>query len=509
MKFTHRMVLYAVIPAVLFCAALATGLWGMLQIRDSFERFLGSEQKYSQGLSEMYAQGLQMGQALRNIVLDPANRKAYDNLDAAAKAYDQAAIQAREGAAAADAALVDKLAGLQALRDTHRRAQAQVLDLLEQDPSAAIRLINSQETPAWRALKARLLEQLEQARARAQATQLDTGRAARQVIGTALVLALVAVAASTAFTLLARRTLRLEIGGEPHEARIALRQLAGGDLTAAVNGSCGVMAELVGMELALRRIVTEVRDNTEGLASASNDIARGHQDLSSRTEQGASSLRQTTASMEQITTNVKTTAGSAQAANKLAADARAGAVRGGAVVGNVVGAMQDIHASSRKIGDITSVIDGIAFQTNILALNAAVEAARAGEQGRGFAVVAGEVRILAQRSAQAAREIKTLIDASVASAAGGAKLVADAGATMDDLQAVIDRVSTLVAEIAHATADQSTGIQQVSATLLDLEQMTRENAALADQGAAAAQGLQSRSRRLREAVDSFRIEAAR
>jgi methyl-accepting chemotaxis protein len=231
------------------------------------------------------------------------------------------------------------------------------------------------------------------------------------------------------------------------------------------------------MQGALRQMVTQVRASTDSISTASSEIATGNQDLSARTEQTASNLQQAASSMEQLTGTVKQSADSARQANQLASSAAAVAARGGDVVSRVVSTMNDINSSSKKIADIIGVIDGIAFQTNILALNAAVEAARAGEQGRGFAVVAGEVRNLAQRSAQAAKEIKGLIGASVEKVESGSKLVADAGQTMQEIVGSVQRVTDIIGEITAAASEQSSGIDQVNTSVTQLDQMTQQNAA--------------------------------
>jgi len=251
-------------------------------------------------------------------------------------------------------------------------------------------------------------------------------------------------------------------------------------------------------------IVADVRGNADSVSTASTQIAQGNADLSQRTEQQAGGLQQTAASMEQLTAAVRHNADTARQATELAAGASTVASEGGRVVGQVVATMEDISASSRKIGDIIGVIDGIAFQTNILALNAAVEAARAGEQGRGFAVVAGEVRGLAQRSADAAREIKALIVASVERVEAGSGLVGDAGRTMGEVVNQVKRVSELIAEISAASVEQTTGIGQVGNAVAQLDQVTQQNAALVEQSAAAAQSLQQQAARLAQTVAVFR-----
>ncbi|GLU35207.1 methyl-accepting chemotaxis protein [Trinickia caryophylli] len=256
--------------------------------------------------------------------------------------------------------------------------------------------------------------------------------------------------------------------------------------------------------LVLRWLVDDVSEQVRHVEVGINEFAQGNADLSSRTEQAASSVQQTASSMAQMTSSVKSNADTASAANDLSSAASEAAAMGGRAVGEVVHTMNDITASSRKIGDIIGVIDGIAFQTNILALNAAVEAARAGEQGRGFAVVAGEVRSLAQRSAQAAKEIKSLIDASVGKVESGAKLVDDAGRTMEDIVAQVKRVSDLIAEISSATNEQSAGVAQIDSAVSDLDNITQQNAALVEQSAAALASLRQQATRLVQAVTVFR-----
>jgi methyl-accepting chemotaxis protein len=269
-----------------------------------------------------------------------------------------------------------------------------------------------------------------------------------------------------------------------------------------------VLQSIARMQQSLRSMVGEVRSSTDSISTASSEIASGNADLSSRTEQAASNLQQTASSMEQLTGTVKQSADAARTANQLASSAAAVAAKGGAVVSQVVATMNEINASSKKIADIIGTIDGIAFQTNILALNAAVEAARAGEQGRGFAVVAAEVRSLAQRSAAAAKEIKGLIGSSVEKVASGSRLVDDAGATMSEIVASVQRVSDIIGEITAAASEQSDGIGQVNSAVTQLDQMTQQNAALVEESAAAAESLKEQATRLAQVVAAFRLDAA-
>jgi len=268
-----------------------------------------------------------------------------------------------------------------------------------------------------------------------------------------------------------------------------------------------LMTALGGMQSALVRIVGEVRSSTDSIGTASAEIASGNQDLSTRTEQAASNLQQTASSLEQINGTVRQSADAARQASAMAVANAEVAVRGGHVVGQVVSTMDEINHSSKKISDIIGVIDGIAFQTNILALNAAVEAARAGEQGRGFAVVAAEVRNLAQRSAEAAKEIKGLIGTSVDKVDAGTRLVAEAGSTINEIVVNAEKVSAFISEITTAATEQSAGIGQVNTAVGQLDQMTQQNAALVEQSAAAAESLKDQATRLAEVVRVFRLQA--
>jgi len=297
-----------------------------------------------------------------------------------------------------------------------------------------------------------------------------------------------------------------------HHAVQAARAIAAGDLAAQVpaggKDEMGqLLAALAEMRDNLARVVSGVRSNAEGVASASSQIASGNNDLSARTEQQASALEETAASMEELGSTVRQNADNARQANQLAVSASTVAVQGGDVVAEVVETMKGINASSSKIADIISVIDGIAFQTNILALNAAVEAARAGEQGRGFAVVAGEVRSLAGRSAEAAKEIKTLITDSVERVERGTQLVDKAGATMTEVVNAIRRVTDIMGEISAASSEQSAGVGQVGEAVTQMDQATQQNAALVEEMAAAASALNAQAGELVNAVAVFRLEA--
>ncbi len=308
---------------------------------------------------------------------------------------------------------------------------------------------------------------------------------------------------------LARRITR-QLGGEPEQAHEVVHAIAQGDLTVHVPVDSGddssLMAAMKTMRDSLSQTVTQVRQSSDHIATSAGQIAAGNADLSQRTETQASSLEQTAAAMEQLTSTVHQNSDTARQVNQLAASASTAATQGGEVVGQVVATMEEITTSSRKIADIIGVIDGIAFQTNILALNAAVEAARAGEQGRGFAVVASEVRSLAQRSAQAAKEIKTLIGASVERVEAGSALVDDAGKRMDEIVVQVKQVTDLISEITASSAEQSNGINQVGDAVNQLDRMTQQNAALVEESAAAAESLRRQATELTTMVSVFKLK---
>ncbi|QOJ24267.1 MAG: MCP four helix bundle domain-containing protein [Gammaproteobacteria bacterium] len=300
------------------------------------------------------------------------------------------------------------------------------------------------------------------------------------------------------------------IVGPLNEAIAIANAVAAGDLTSRIDASSTnetgrLLQALKTMNDNLSDLVGKVRMGTDQIATASGEIASGNSDLSQRTEEQASSLEETASSMEELTSTVRQNADNARQANQLAAGASEVAVKGGTVVGQVVQTMSSINESSKKIVDIISVIDGIAFQTNILALNAAVEAARAGEQGRGFAVVATEVRTLAQRSAAAAKEIKELISDSVAKVEDGSRLVDEAGATMDEIVSAVKRVTDIMAEISAASQEQSSGIEQVNQAVTQMDEVTQQNAALVEEAAAAAESMQDQTQALTQAVSTFKL----
>jgi len=324
-----------------------------------------------------------------------------------------------------------------------------------------------------------------------------------------IALGAVALLLGVAIGWLLTRSITRQLGAEPGDAAALAQGVAEGDLSARIDirpgDSTSMMAQLKTMQDSLAQVVNNVRQNAEGVATASAQIAQGNIDLSSRTEEQASALEQTAASMEELSSTVKQNADNARQGNQLAQSASSVAIKGGEVVGQVVETMKGINDASKKIADIIGVIDGIAFQTNILALNAAVEAARAGEQGRGFAVVASEVRSLAGRSADAAKEIKALISTSVERVAQGTALVDQAGVTMNEVVSSIKRVTDIMGEISAASTEQSSGVAQIGEAVTQMDQATQQNAALVEESAAAAESLKGQAQQLVSAVAIFKL----
>jgi methyl-accepting chemotaxis protein len=376
----------------------------------------------------------------------------------------------------------------------------------EGNSEEAQKVINEQYNPAVNAYLASLRELVQQEE---QAT-LDYSQEMGQARNMTVRIAGIAIIFILAGILIGAAVLIRSIRRPLDQANELAARIAQGDLTARIDTTRGdefgaLMKSLARMNESLARMVQQVRQSTDSIATASAEIATGNHDLSVRTEQTSSNLQSTASAMDELTTTVQHSADNARQASQLAASASTVAQKGGEVVQQVVSTMDEINASSKKIADIIGVIDGIAFQTNILALNAAVEAARAGEQGRGFAVVAGEVRSLAGRSAEAAKEIKGLINTSVEKVESGTELVTNAGATMGEIVQSVRRVADVIGEITAASAEQSAGISQVNSSIANLDQMTQQNAALVEQSAAAAQSMREQAEQLAQAVAVFKV----
>lgn len=508
MRFNTKLTLCFAAPAFLFVVGLALSIGALVRTQSQFDEYIAIEQANRSDLTDMYAYGLQTAQALRNMVLDPSNPQGKVNLEAARAAYDRSfeALKQR----AKGQALEPAITALAPLRAAVSQAQEKVLVAAKLQSQDAVAILNNEETPAWRRLRAGLLEQLGIPSKLAEQTHQEVNDNARRAIAIAAALACAATLVAVALLLLVQRTVRRDLGGDPATARAELLLIAAGDLSADLQSrddDQSLMAVMARMQSSLRLMVGKIRASTDSISTASTQIATGNSDLAQRTEETSSSLQEAASSMEQLSGTVRGSAVSAKQANDLATTAAQVAQRGGAAFAQVITTMGEIDASSRKISEITSVIDGIAFQTNILALNAAVEAARAGEQGRGFAVVASEVRSLAHRSAEAAKEIKTLISASAANVQSGSRLVTDAGTTIDEILGSVQRVSEIIGGIAVAAEGQSKGIGQVTTSVSELDRMTQQNAALVEQAAAAAESLKDQALNLSNAVGSFKLAA--
>ncbi|MDD2882404.1 MAG: methyl-accepting chemotaxis protein [Rhodoferax sp.] len=389
------------------------------------------------------------------------------------------------------------------LRDAARKMRA------DGNAEEALAMINAEYVPAQKIYVNALrdLVQIEEKSAAAFMIEMEQARATTsKIIAGVVVFFLLGIMAGAAWLI---RSIRQPLMA----ANDLAARIAKGDLSMQIDTNRGdefgdLMKSLSSMNASLGHMVNQVRNSTDSIANASNEIAVGNNDLAQRTEQTSSNLQSTASSMDHLTQTVQLSADNARQASTLAATASTVAERGGAVVRQVVTTMEEINVSSRKIADIIGVIDSIAFQTNILALNAAVEAARAGEQGRGFAVVASEVRSLAQRSAEAAKEIKTLINTSVDKVASGTQLVSDAGVTMNDIVQSVRKVVDVIGEITAASGEQSDGISEINGAIGNLDQMTQQNAALVEQSAAAAESLRDQADQLARAVAVFKTNGS-
>ncbi|RQO61107.1 methyl-accepting chemotaxis protein [Paucibacter sp. KBW04] len=400
------------------------------------------------------------------------------------------------------------MAKIAKLREAYIAARGAAIKLKETgNAEAAVAALKDQTQPALNAYLAAQQEFVGIEHERAQAAREAAGAERMRTVWTAAGVMFTIVACLAVSTFFLTRSITTPLARLVRQAeRIGRNDLSGHIEVDRADEIGEVQRALSAMQDSLNRIVSEVRHSADSIQTASSEIASGNLDLSQRTEQTASNLQQTATAMSQLTGTVKQSADSAATANQLAGSAAQVAQRGGEVVGQVVSTMDEINASSKRINDIIGVIDGIAFQTNILALNAAVEAARAGEQGRGFAVVASEVRSLAQRSAEAAREIKTLIGASVDRVEAGARLVQDAGSTMTEIVGSVGKVSDIIGEIRASTVEQSEGIGAVNGSVGQLDHMTQQNAALVEQSAAAAESLREQAGKLAELVSGFKLQ---
>jgi methyl-accepting chemotaxis protein-1 (serine sensor receptor) len=510
----------AILAGFLLTAVIAVGLGGWQTLRQSnidtgaaMARAASLEESVNTARIAQVEFKIQV-QEWKNILLrghDPAALEKYTKEFTKKSEDTQASLQKLKGVLVSlglDVALVDDA------QKAHQELGVKYLDALKSYDSAnpespktvdgLVRGMDRAPTKKIDDIVAYVVQESKRLAAESMAASEESYRKASLML---LAVGLLAVALGCAVTFWLVRSITVPLQQAVHIAQT----VASGDLTSRIEVSgkdetAELLKALHGMNDNLVRIVTQVRNGTHQIAVASSEIAQGSLDLSTRTEQQAGSLQETASSVEELTGTVKQNSENAAQANHLARTASEVASRGGSVVSEVVQTMGAINDSSRKIVDIISVIDGIAFQTNILALNAAVEAARAGEQGRGFAVVAAEVRNLAQRSASAAKEIKTLIEDSVDKVGAGSKLVDQAGSTMEEVLASVQRVSDIISEIAAASHEQTTGIEQINQAITQMDTVTQQNASLVEQAAAAADSMQNQAGELARTVNVFKLD---
>ena len=508
MKLKTKLCLTVALCFGLFILALSAALVATFSAKDKFEHFINQDQAELHTATTMYAQGLQMGQALRNVVMDPANRTAYKNLNDAAAEFGIQQVRATELLANSpgELAMINEVI---ALRAQQKPIQDKIVALAATDQAGAIALIAKEETPVWRQIRDRLTKFSKAKNEAVAVTRAEMEAFTSKMVTISLTLAVLALLSGTALMGWLIGNVMKQLGGEPDYAARIAQNIAEGDFSAPValrrNDDASLLFSIDAMRVRLSQTLSDVQQAAQSVNVGAREISAGNADLSARTEQQAASLEETASSMEEMTSTVHQNAENAQQAKQFGKNAADVAVKGGAVVGRVVETMASIKDGSRKIVEIISVIDGIAFQTNILALNAAVEAARAGEQGRGFAVVAGEVRTLAQRSAAAAKEIKELIGHSVERVDAGSVLVDEAGATMSQIVSSVQSVTSILDEIAAASQEQSSGIEQINLAITQMDEVTQQNAALVEEAAAAAQSMQDQAERLAGAVAQFKL----
>jgi methyl-accepting chemotaxis protein len=512
MKLRSKLMLSPVFSGIVLVAVLTTSLW-------TSHRSLESVATAREAANNEFTLSLERQRQLADVharlyrtmtiigSMDDKAAKAFRDEQSRVLAGMAAQFTEAAGKLAADDPDRDGLAKLAGLVQKYQKAADSAIDLATVDPNTGVAAMQSAdaENKAIGSLLAALHTAYEKrSAALSQELAADASRSAWLVA----LFGSLALAGSIAFAWVTQRRVVADVAeGSRVAQRVADGQLSEQPHSDAQDEIGDLMRAIGSMVGQLRTTIRSVQQASESIGNASAEIATGNLDLSQRTEQTASSLQQTASSMEQLTTTVRHSADSAATASQLATSAAQVAQRGGEAVAQVVSTMDEINASSKKISDIIGVIDGIAFQTNILALNAAVEAARAGEQGRGFAVVAGEVRSLAQRSAEAAREIKSLIGNSVSKVEAGARQVQDAGATMNEIVASVQRVTDVIGEISAATSEQSAGLGHVNGTVSELDQMTQRNAALVEQSAAAADSLRGEAQRLAGMVATFDLGA--
>lgn len=512
MKVGTRLTLGFGIVLLLLALMAAASAWRMQKTSTTMEALLNEGLKNERMMAKWY--GFIEGSTVRTLAAakasDPATQKYF--LDQLAKTVAEVnQIRDEIDKRATDPKLKELLKQAGDLRTDYQKVRSRVFK--EKDAGnveLANKILDAEMLPALENYLKGMRQLTDYQRdlidSSGRSVQLQSAHSLQLVF----VLSISAFILGTLLAIWITRSIGKQLGGEPFYAAEVTGRIAAGDLAVEVQTKAGDQTSLLYsiriMHDKLADIVGQIRHGTHTIASASTEISSGNFDLSSRTEHQASALQQTASSMEQLTSTVKQNADHAREATRLANSASQVAVQGGEVVSNVVHTMSSINTSSKKIVDIIGVIDGIAFQTNILALNAAVEAARAGEQGRGFAVVAAEVRNLAQRSAQAAKEIKGLITDSVEKVEEGSKLVAQAGSTMEQVVSSVKQVSDIIGEISAASNEQIAGIEQINQAISEMDNVTQQNAALVEQAAASAQALQDQAQQQSDLVGIFKLD---
>lgn len=507
MKLNQKILTATGVTLALFALALVTALFGMKSTQNRFQQFIDVDQALLHEETTMYAQGLQMGQALRNIVMDPENEVAYRNLERAAVNFNAALVSAR-ALAVDQPSTLQTLAAINSIRERQIKEQEAVLNQAH-NQSQALQLINERETPVWREMRALLVEAMADLQAEVKHTGEEVNAFTSKVLTISSILGVLGLVVSSLLMFGLGRSILRQMGGEPDEALRVVDAIAGGDFTQSItlqaNDSHSLLATMHHMQGSLAQMTRNIQQSAEAIDVASSEIRLGNVDLSARTEMQAAGLEQTAAAMEQLTSTVRMNADNANEANRLAAQVSQMATQSSSAVSSAVSTMNDIHESSTRIVNIIGVIDSIAFQTNILALNAAVEAARAGDQGRGFAVVASEVRTLAQRSASAAADIKQLIDNSVERINAGNEQITSAGSSVTLLMQSIKDVALIMDEITNASHEQSVGIGEIGQAIRQIDDTTQQNAALVQEAIAAAQSLEDQASRLKAMTAQFKL----